>query len=395
MKINLSNKQAGRISSQSIACLLLVLLFASCKSRNENRHSVTEADSLEAVTKAEAREDSLELALALSLQEKFANRVVADLETPAVESLEGEDAADDPAIWYNENNPGKSLVLGTNKTAGLYVYDLDGNVLQYRRVGRINNVDLRDGFPYGGREVVLVAASNRSINAISIFIIDKETGELSDSLANIPSGVDEVYGICCYRSPLRDAYDIFVNGKGGMIEQWNIRGTEGIDAKLLRTFSVNSQPEGLVANDRNATLYLGVEEEGIYKMDAEPGDFKGMSKIEGSDANNPNISYDVEGLALFTYKGEEYLMASIQGNFSYAIFRTGEKDQYLTSFIIKDGTVDGVEETDGFDIIYSPMNEKFPEGLIVLQDGFNMDGGSMQNQNFKYVSVSKISKFID
>jgi 3-phytase len=271
MKTHLSINLSGRIRPLCFTSLLLIMVMASCKSGSGNRKLSTAADSLEAVTKAEAREDSLELANALSMQEKFTNSVVADVETQAVESLEGEDAADDPAIWYNENNPGKSLVLGTNKRAGLYVYDLEGNTLQYRRVGRINNVDLRDGFIYGGKEVVLVAASNRSINAISIFIIDKETGELSDSLANIASSVDEVYGICCYRSPVRNEFDVFVNGKGGMIEQWNIQGTDRIEATILRTFSVNSQPEGLVANDRNATLYLGVEEEGIYKTDAEPG----------------------------------------------------------------------------------------------------------------------------
>ena len=302
MKLKLSGKpiQADRIRLLNHIVLLLILALASCQSRNGKRTAEnSEADSQESIRKQEARDDSLELAVSLSLQQKFTNRVVADSETQAVESLEGEDAADDPAIWYNENDPSKSLVLGTNKTAGLYVYDLEGNVLQYRKVGRINNVDLRDGFTYNGREVVLVAASNRSINSISIFIIDKEKGELSDSLANIASKVDEVYGICCYRSLIRDEFDVFVNGKGGMIEQWNIKGGKGIEARILRTFSVDSQPEGLVADDRNAIVYLGVEEEGIFKTDAEPGEFTGMTKVKGSDASNPNIAYDVEGLAIF------------------------------------------------------------------------------------------------
>ena len=61
-----------------------------------------------------------------------------------------------------------------------------------------------------------------------------------------------------------------------------------------------------------------------------------------------------EGAGAFVCGEETALMASIQGNFSYAIFRTGNEDEYLTSFIIIDGIVDGVEETDGFDIIYSP-----------------------------------------
>jgi 3-phytase len=128
---------------------------------------------------------------------------------------------------------------------------------------------------------------------------------------------------------------------------------------------------------------------------AEPGDFQGLIKIKGSDATNPNISYDVEGLAIFSYDGNEYLIASIQGNFSYAIFKTGENDQYVNSFTIRDGMIDGVEETDGLDITTLPLNDQFAEGVFVVQDGFNKDGNSMLNQNFKYVSFSKIRAFIE
>ena len=60
--------------------------------------------------------------------------VTADAETAAVKS--GDDAADDPAIWRNAANPAASLIVGTDKQAGLYVYGLDdhpvswsGNVL--------------------------------------------------------------------------------------------------------------------------------------------------------------------------------------------------------------------------------------------------------------------------
>ena len=51
--------------------------------------------------------------------------------------------ADDPAIWVNEADPAQSLILGTDKTAGLYAYGLDGAVRQFLPDGRLNNVDLR------------------------------------------------------------------------------------------------------------------------------------------------------------------------------------------------------------------------------------------------------------
>ena len=40
------------------------------------------------------------------------------------------DAADDPAIWVHPIDAQKSLILGTNKKRGLYVYNLEGEEVQ-------------------------------------------------------------------------------------------------------------------------------------------------------------------------------------------------------------------------------------------------------------------------
>src|SRR3546814_7702193 len=75
----------------------------------------------------------------------------ASVETVPVET--GGDAADDPAIWIDPADPARSVVIGTQKKSGLYVYGLDGQMIQYLPDGRMNNVDLRDGFRLGGRDV--------------------------------------------------------------------------------------------------------------------------------------------------------------------------------------------------------------------------------------------------
>lgn len=376
---------------------LSLLILMSCRTRTAPSPAPeTEMDSLD-LLELEAREDSLEMLRALEAQATFSLRLNADVETEPVGSSLEEDAADDPAIWYNQADPSRSLVLGTDKKAGIYVYDLEGNVVQFMDVGRINNIDLRDGFLYDGREVVLVAGSNRSINCITLFYIDKDTGILSDSLLNVPSGVDEVYGLCLHRYGPRDEFHVFVNGKGGMLEQWNIiTRNNGIEAELMRHFMLTSQPEGMVADDLNGTVYLGVEDEGIYKLDTDPEGDTLLGFLPGSDMANPNIRFDVEGLALFSYRNNQYLIASIQGNFSYAIFRIGAPmDQYLKSFVILDGTVDGVEETDGLEIITERLNDRFGSGMLVVQDGFNTDGDVARSQNFKYISFTKIAELLD
>jgi len=380
--------------------ILSILLFPGCQNRTEIGTQV-ESVQVESVMDSvlmlelEAREDSIELVAALAAQSRFTLQVIADVETEPVASAEDDDAADDPAIWFNEMNPARSLVLGTDKNAGLYVYDLEGKILQFNNVGRINNVDLRDGFTYQNREVVLVAGSNRSNNCITLFYIDKESGILSDSLVNIKSSVDEVYGLCLYKNPSNGEFHVFVNGKGGMLEQWLIKDIDKSRVKRLRTFQLNSQPEGMVANDRNAIVYMGVEEEGILKLDANPEGDTLLYMLQGSDSTNLNITYDIEGLALFSYKNEDYLIASIQGSFSYALFKLGDPDRYLTSFIITDGTVDGVWETDGLEITTDPLGEQFKNGMFVVQDGYNTDADSARSQNFKYVSFNKIASILD
>ena len=133
---------------------------------------------------------SVYLGNALKERSKFTHYITADLESDVVDAPAGKDAADDPAIWVNMDNPEKSLVIGTNKKAGLHVYDMEGKETQYLKVGCMNNIDLRDDFNLDGKNVVLVAASNCTLNTISLFFIDKSTLLMSDTILNIKSSVD-------------------------------------------------------------------------------------------------------------------------------------------------------------------------------------------------------------
>ena len=50
--------------------------------------------------------------------------ISAVIETPQVE-INGN--ADDPAIWFNEEDPSLSIVFGTDKYNGVYSYNLSGD----------------------------------------------------------------------------------------------------------------------------------------------------------------------------------------------------------------------------------------------------------------------------
>jgi 3-phytase len=111
-----------------------------------------------------------------------------------------------------------------------------------------------------------------------------------------------------------------------------------------------------------------------------------------SDSMNPKIEYDLEGLTIYYgEKGKGYLIASVQGNSTYAIFDRGGNNKYLGSFSIDAGAIDGVEETDGLDVCSLPLGANYPHGILVVQDGLNYDDMSLSAQNFKIVPWDRIA----
>src|SRR5690606_36968538 len=122
--------------------------------------------------------------------------VTASAETTPVGTANA-DAADDPAIWRNAANPAASLIVGTDKKAGLHVYDLTGRTLFSETSGLINNVDLTE-LP-DGRVIVVASDRNDPGNAmLRAWEMDKASGALT-LLGAVPGGKGEGYGFCLRR----------------------------------------------------------------------------------------------------------------------------------------------------------------------------------------------------
>ena len=97
-----------------------------------------------------------------------------------------EDAADDPAIWRNAASPADSLIVATDKKAGLYIYGLDGKVKSFSEHPALNNVDLVDM----GEAGVIVFASDRSDLAhakVVLYRLDTASGVLTE-LGRVATG---------------------------------------------------------------------------------------------------------------------------------------------------------------------------------------------------------------
>jgi len=304
------------------------------------------------------------------------------------------DSADDPAIWIHPTNPSLSTIVGTDKNGGLAVYDLFGQEIQYVPDGKMNNVDLRYNFPLAGSLVDLVTAGNRSNDSLAIYAVNSATGLLQDVADGTLHVGLTVYGSCMYRSPSSNQYYFFVNSKSGEVEQWHLfdNGMGLVGASLVREFDVGTQTEGCVADDELGNLYIGEENVGIWKYGAEPQDGSTRTKVD-STGSGGHLSADVEGLTIYhASDGKGYLIASSQGASEFVVYEREGNNSYLATFeIVGDGTIDGVSDTDGIDVINVPLGPAFPHGLFVAQDNTNPGG----NQNFKIVPWGEIASSID
>lgn len=304
------------------------------------------------------------------------------------------DAADDPAIWVNPADPAQSVIIGTDKQTGLYVYDLDGKVLQLAADGKMNNVDLRDGFKLGGKTVSLVTASNRTDDTIAIYAVDPATRTLVN-VADGPqaTGFADPYGLCMYRSKKGRTY-VIINDSDGKNRQWELIATPAgkVTTKLVREFRIDTQAEGCVADDETGVLYIAEEDVGVWRLGAEPK-AGGAKTSVATVAANPALKDDMEGIGLYDLGGGRgYLVQSSQGNNTYAVFRREGANEYVGSFaVVANGAlgIDGSSETDGLEVTSRPLGPKFPHGALIVQDGRNVS--PPEPQNFKFVPWDAIA----
>jgi 3-phytase len=319
-----------------------------------------------------------------------ARTVTPALETPPAETWG--DAADDAAIWVNPRDPAKSAVIATDKNLGLYVYDLDGKLLQRLADGRMNNVDVRDGFMVDGKPRTLVAASNRTDKSIALYWFDPATRRLARAGDAVPTGFGDPYGLCMYA----DATGMYVfanNGGDGLYRQWRVTAQGGkAVAEQVREIPVGSQAEGCATDDETGALYIAEEAGGLFRYSAKPDGGTARKEIDRVDGPNGLVA-DIEGLEIWAGPdGTGFIVVSNQGADNYAVYRREGNNAYVGSFHIvadADRGIDGVSETDGLDVVSGPLGARFPDGLLVVQDGRNLS--PRERQNYKFVSWRDIA----
>lgn len=302
-------------------------------------------------------------------------QVAATLETQP--SPRRGDAIDDPAVWVHPTKPAASRILGTDKRTGLYVYDMQGNIVQELAVGRLNNVDVRGN---------LAAATLRDDNSIQLFSISDD-GVLTPA-ANQTTDIEEIYGLCMGYDSNTEQASVYINGKSGRIQHYLVNADGSL--QLAREMQVPTQPEGCVVDDASQRLFVGEEDVAVWLFDAKPdGGSDGDIVIRVAD--HPQLVDDIEGLAFARINGEPMLFVSSQGNDSYMVFDAqapwARRAHYRIRTNVELG-LDGASETDGIEVTTHSLGAGFAQGAFIVQDGRNRMPEA--GQNLKLVPLQAI-----
>ncbi len=359
---------------------------------------------------------------------------VLDADPAEVESsIELRGDADDPAIWLHPDDPSDSLVITVVKDGGMIVFDLDGKVVQTfvsdpYGSKRYNNVDLI----YDWRGMDLALVSDRQNDTVAIFAIDPATRRLTEITSpDVPvifggePGEDTAYGLAAAKR-LERAYAYVTRADSNQVAQVELAmqadGTvsyanvrtlhlplppidpdtpdDEMDDALADAFE-DAQCEGLVVDRYQWKLYVGQENVGIWQFDAEANGGHSGVLIDTVVDLGGRLVNDVEGLTIYYGEGSSgYLLVSSQGENLFAVYDRMTHD-YLGKFAIGSvGGIDSVEESDGADVLNIALGDRFPYGLMVVQDGANdpqmiyQDDEELENwvANFKFVPWERIAR---
>ena len=298
---------------------------------------------------------------------------------------------DDMCVWVHPDDPAKSTVISSDKSAKkLFVYNLDGSIIQSIPVSKPGNIDVRYGFTLNGEKIDIVACNDRGDKLVKVFKVDPDSRQLScvDD-GSITTGVN--YGFALYISPVSKKYYAFVSAyphNDNKIWQYELmdNGNEKISGNLVRSFNIVNEEtvEGMVADDETKKLYIGEEGVGIRKYNAEP-DGGSDGELIRSIAND-TLENDVEGLTIyFLPEGKGYLIACSQLDGEgfkthYDIFKREAPHEYVSSFqLVRVGS------TDGIDVCGANLGSGFPQGIFLAHN-------SAENNQVVVVDWGKIAE---
>ncbi|MEV7898654.1 phytase [Streptomyces cyaneofuscatus] len=319
--------------------------------------------------------------------------------------------------------------------------------------GRFNNVDLVHGLRLSSVRADLAVVSDRGHDRLRFYRIDRDRlgGPLTDVtdpaapplFSKNQAEINDqrtAYGLATWTDPSSGkSFALVSRRERTSITLLELRPTKAgkITYQTVRTLNLPAtfrlpngtswspcgepgelpQVEGMVVDPDNGTLYAGQENVGIWRLRADltGGRPKLIDKVreygvpgvydeeteECAPGDDPGyggskLSADVEGLTLITEPhGGGYLLASSQGDNTFAAYdrRAKGDNAYEGGFRVApaNSRLDGSEECDGAAALNVPLGSRYPNGLLVVQDGHDAPGEENRPAtNFKFVDLGTV-----
>lgn len=296
----------------------------------------------------------------------------------ATEPVPGD--ADDPAIWLHPTDPSKSLILGTDKRGGLYVFGLGGRILAERSVtglARPNNVDVEQDVVLDGRRVDLAVVTERDAGRVRVFALpgmEPLDGGGRDVFAGETRERQAVMGVGLYKRPADGALFAILSRKSGPTDGylWQYRvdgdGRGGVRLTKVRELGAFSggagEIEAVYVDDALGYVYYADEPTGIRKYAADP-------EAPGADRElalfgTAGFREDREGISLYALDDETgYLLVSDQQANLFRVYpREGtahDPHDHPEIAVIPVSTV----ESDGSETTSRPLGPQLPHGAFI------------------------------
>lgn len=369
----------------------------------------------------------LEAAVMISLIAGSAGAATAFVETVAMNGTG--DIADDMCVWIHPADKTKSIIIGVNKSdnlnAGLYTFNVNGGrsdggadwvvgTNQFDEGEKLNNVDVHYNFEAGDEKWDIVCSSSRSSRTIEVLrITTNAAGDFTgmdrvgkiDIGTGFAAGPNAPYGMAIYYCRSNGKHYVFISDKEGNVAEFELThnpGGSGTDRVLGTRYDDGGSPwdisgdgtevEGIVADDRRDVVYIAAEDHGIYRYAITNGIININDRVVVDVTGGGRLTADIEGMTMYNApEGAGYLIASSQGNSSFAVYKreyTGsDTNEYIMNFtILGGGGVGNVEDTDGIDVVNANLGGSFTNGMFLAHDSLGENPS-----NYKIVDWADIA----
>jgi 3-phytase len=282
---------------------------------------------------------------------------------------------DDPAIWINNADPGKSLVIGTDKDSNgaLYAFDLQGKITgKVSGLQRPNNVDIAYGLTLGGQPTDIAILTERITGKLRIYRLP-DLAPLDNGGIPVFAGEKEhaPMGIALYTRPTDHQLFAIVGRKTGPSDnylwqyQLNDNGHGMVRATLVRKFgkySGKKEIESIAVDNEPGYIYYSDEQYGIHKYAADPD----AGNTELALFGQGDFREDLEGISIYKHSdGTGYILVSDQQANTFNVYpregTAGKAHEHRRITAIPVATI----ESDGSDVCSVPAGSRFPQGLFV------------------------------